>query len=133
MRPPAPAGSRRSCSSRSLARSFGARVSKASNRPRDKFTNMEYRVEQTATRWLGRAALALALAAMYLPVLMTFVYSFNASRIGTVWTGFSLGGYGRLFEQTELWRGAAAGCTIAAPGRPRSVCAGTPAPLGPAA
>ena len=48
------------------------------------------RSETLAAAWLGRAALAVVLAGMYLPVLMTFVYSFNASRIGTVWTGFSL-------------------------------------------
>src|SRR5688572_29740188 len=39
------------------------------------------------TRWMGRVALAAVLAGMYLPVLMTIIYSFNASRIGTVWTG----------------------------------------------
>ena len=55
-------------------------------------------------RGLGITALGSSVAGMYLPVLMTFVYSFNASRIGTVWTGFSLGGYGELFQRTELWR-----------------------------
>ena len=54
---------------------------------------MTHRIEQFVIRWLGVAALMLALAGMYVPVLMTFIYSFNASRIGTVWTGFSLGGY----------------------------------------
>jgi ABC-type spermidine/putrescine transport system permease subunit II len=91
---------------------------------------VEFRVEQTATRWLGRAALTIALAAMYLPVLMTFVYSFNASRIGTVWTGFSLAGYQRLFEQPELWRALYASCTIAAAASSLSVMAGTLAALG---
>ena len=57
-----------------------------------------------ASKWLGRLALALVLAGMYLPVLMTFLYSFNASRIGTVWTGFSLQGYAALFQQRALWQ-----------------------------
>jgi ABC-type spermidine/putrescine transport system permease subunit II len=91
---------------------------------------MEYRLEFGATRWLGRAALVIALAAMYLPVLMTFVYSFNASRIGTVWTGFSLGGYQSLFQQSELWRALRASCTIAAAASSLSVVAGTLAALG---
>src|SRR5438128_209360 len=67
---------------------------------------------------------------MYLPVLMTFVYSFNASRIGTVWTGFSLAGYRELFEQPELWRALLASCTIAATASSLSVVAGTLAALG---
>ena len=64
---------------------------------------MQYRFEQLVNRWLGLAALSVALAGMYLPVLMVFIYSFNASRIGTVWTGFSFRGYRDLFEQPELW------------------------------
>jgi ABC-type spermidine/putrescine transport system permease subunit II len=91
---------------------------------------MEHRLESTGVRWLGRAALATALIAMYLPVLMTFVYSFNASRIGTVWTGFSLGGYQSLFQQAELWRALSASCTIGAAASSLSVVFGTLAALG---
>src|SRR5438552_6789740 len=61
---------------------------------------------------------------------MVFVYSFNASRIGTVWTGFSLGGYRELFEQAELWRALSASCAIAAAASSPSVIAGTMAALG---
>jgi len=91
---------------------------------------MQYRIEQIANRWLGLGALALALAGMYLPVLMVFVYSFNASRIGTVWTGFSLHGYRDLFEQPELWRALVASCGIAAAASSLSAIAGTMAALG---
>jgi ABC-type spermidine/putrescine transport system permease subunit II len=91
---------------------------------------MQLLLEKTAIRWLGRAALAIVLIGMYLPVLMTFVYSFNASRIGTVWTGFSLGGYVSLFQHTDLWRGLAASCAIAAAASSLSVVAGTMAALG---
>jgi ABC-type spermidine/putrescine transport system permease subunit II len=82
------------------------------------------------SRSWGIAALAVALAGMYLPVLMTFIYSFNASRIGTVWTGFSLGGYRALFQHAELWRALMASCSIAAAASSLSVIAGTMAALG---
>ncbi len=91
---------------------------------------MQYRIERRVSRWLGLAALSLALAGMYLPVLMVFVYSFNASRIGTVWTGFSLHGYRDLFEQPELWRALVASCGIAAAASSLSAIAGTMAALG---
>src|SRR6266436_2591966 len=87
-------------------------------------------IERQFFRALGLIALAAALAGMYLPVLMTFVYSFNASRIGTVWTGFSLNGYGELFQRAELWRALAASCSIAAAASSISVAAGTMAALG---
>src|SRR5437868_2916353 len=91
---------------------------------------MQHRLQQLSTPWLGLAALALALAGMYLPVLMVFVYSFNASRIGTVWTGFSLSGYRDLFQQPELWRALVASCAIAAAASSLSAIAGTMAALG---
>ena len=81
-------------------------------------------------RWLGRAALAAVLAGMYLPVLMTFIYSFNASRIGTVWTGFSLQGYRELFAQGELWRAVGASAAIGAAASTLSVIGGTLAAFG---
>src|SRR3954453_13482628 len=80
--------------------------------------------------WFGIAVLAATLAGMYLPVLMTFLYSFNASRIGTVWTGFSLHGYRELFEQTELWKALWASCAIAAAASSISAALGTMAALG---
>ena len=91
---------------------------------------MRHRLEQLASRWLGLAALSLALGGMYLPVLIVFVYSFNASRIGTVWTGFSFRGYRDLFEQPELWRALLASCAIAAAASTLSAIAGTMAALG---
>lgn len=85
---------------------------------------------ELAIRWLGRAALAVVLVGMYLPVAMTFVYSFNASRIGTVWTGFSTAGYTQLWEQTELWRALGASCLIGGIAATLSVAAGALAALG---
>lgn len=43
-------------------------------------------------------ALALGLAFLYLPILLVVIYSFNASRLVTVWGGFSLHWYEVLFS-----------------------------------
>jgi ABC-type spermidine/putrescine transport system permease subunit II len=94
---------------------------------------MNHRHEQFAIRWFGRTALALVLAGMYLPVVMTFIYSFNKSRIGTVWTGFSLHGYADLWHEEELWQGLGASLIIGAAASTLSVLAGTLAALGLAA
>ncbi len=47
-------------------------------------------------------ALALGLAFLYLPILILIVYSFNASRLVTVWGGFSTRWYGALLEDRQL-------------------------------
>ena len=94
---------------------------------------MNHRAEQIAIRWFGRAALAVVLAGMYLPVAMTFIYSFNKSRIGTVWTGFSLQGYLALWHEEALWQGLSASLFIGAVASTLSVMAGTLAALGLAA
>jgi ABC-type spermidine/putrescine transport system permease subunit II len=89
-----------------------------------------FQMESFAARWLRRLALVVVLLGMYLPVAMTFVYSFNASRIGTVWTGFSLQGYATLFQQAALWRALVASCLIAGSASTLSVLAGTMAAVG---
>lgn len=43
-------------------------------------------------------ALAFGMAFLYLPILLVIVFSFNASKLVTVWGGFSLHWYGVLFE-----------------------------------
>ena len=91
---------------------------------------MRARTSNAVADWLGRIALAAVLAGMYLPVVMTFVYSFNASRIGTVWTGFSLNGYRELFAQGDLWRALGASAAIGAAASTLSVIAGTLAAFG---
>lgn len=88
------------------------------------------RFYRLASRWLGLALLGLVLAGIYLPVAMTIVYSFNASRIGTVWTGFSLQGYRALLEEGELWSALAASCLIGAAASSLSVVVGTMAAWG---
>lgn len=46
--------------------------------------------------------LAAGLAFLYLPLAVVIVYSFNASRMVTVWTGFSAEWYGELFADRQL-------------------------------
>lgn len=46
--------------------------------------------------------LALGLAFLYVPILSLIVYSFNASKLVTIWGGFSLRWYGALLEDGEL-------------------------------
>ncbi len=48
------------------------------------------------------AALAAGLAFLYLPILILVVYSFNASRLVTVWGGFSTRWYGALLQNQQL-------------------------------
>lgn len=38
----------------------------------------------------------------YIPILMTVIYSFNASKLTSVWEGFSLKWYGELFRDRDL-------------------------------
>jgi putrescine transport system permease protein len=48
------------------------------------------------------AALLLGLAFLYLPMALLVIYSFNASRLVTVWGGFSTEWYGRAFANGPL-------------------------------
>src|SRR5688500_2992555 len=68
---------------------------------------------RSLVRWLPRCVLIVALAGLYAPIVMTFVYSFNASkRIGTVWRGFSFEPYQKVFQQEELLNGLLASLLI---------------------
>ncbi len=46
--------------------------------------------------------LAVMLVLMYIPLAVTVVYSFNESKISTVWGGFSLKWYVELFRQRDI-------------------------------
>ncbi len=50
--------------------------------------------------------LGLGLAFLYLPILVLVAYSFNASALVTVWGGFSLQWYGRLFGNAQVLQAA---------------------------
>ena len=61
-------------------------------------------MSQAALRvgWGGRVVLALGYAFLYLPIVLLVVFSFNESRLGTVWTGFSLKWYYALMEDASM-------------------------------
>ncbi len=57
-------------------------------------------MERSRTPWVTTAAV---LAFFYLPVVVLVANSFNASRFGGGWEGFTLDWYRRLFTQREIW------------------------------
>ncbi len=65
-------------------------------------------------RWQLYTALALGLAFLYVPVLLLIVYSFNESRLVTVWSGFSTKWYGELLHNRQLLDAAWLSVRIAA-------------------
>ncbi|QYZ69611.1 ABC transporter permease [Neotabrizicola shimadae] len=52
--------------------------------------------------WFNVTAVALGLAFLYLPMLIVVIYSFNASKLVTVWGGFSTHWYGVLFANQDF-------------------------------
>ena len=48
------------------------------------------------------ASLALGLAFLYLPILILVIYSFNASRLVTVWGGWSTRWYTEFFNDRAM-------------------------------
>lgn len=81
-------------------------------------------------RWAGRAVLALVLVVLYAPVAMVFVYSFNASRLGSVWGGFSVKWYAELMKRDDLWQGLRNSLIVGSFASTFSVALGTLAALG---
>jgi spermidine/putrescine transport system permease protein len=45
----------------------------------------------------------LVLVFLYLPIIMLMISSFNESRFGGIWTGFSLKWYERLWQEKAMW------------------------------
>jgi len=63
----------------------------------------------------------------YLPIIILVVNSFNASRFGTGWQGFSMRWYARLLHEPEIWRAARNSLVIALGATALSVVFGTAA------
>ena len=55
-----------------------------------------------STRWLQILVLILGFGFLYIPIISLIVYSFNESRLVTVWAGFSTKWYGELFNNSQL-------------------------------
>ena len=50
----------------------------------------------------SKVMLILGLLFLYLPMFVLIVYSFNASRLVSVWAGFSTHWYGELFRDEQI-------------------------------
>ncbi len=74
-------------------------------------------------------SLALGLAFLYLPIAILVIYSFNASRLVTVWGGWSLRWYAALFEDRAMLDAAMASFGIAAASAAIATVLGTMAAL----
>lgn len=65
------------------------------------------------------------LAFFYLPILVLVVNSFNASRFGSTWGGWSLRWYERLFSHREIWEALQNTLIVAVAATAASVVLGT--------
>ena len=65
----------------------------------------------------------------YAPILVLVLYSFNASRYGGSWTGWSLTWYRRLWEEREIWHALQNSLVIAITATIASMVLGTTAAL----
>ncbi len=54
----------------------------------------------------GKLSLLVGFAFLYLPIFILMFYSFNESRLVTVWAGFSIKWYGELFRDTQMMSAA---------------------------
>lgn len=70
-------------------------------------------------------AMAFGLCFLYLPILVLIVFSFNASKLVSVWGGFSTKWYGALFQDSELLSAALLSIEIAALAATVSLIIGT--------
>jgi putrescine transport system permease protein len=75
------------------------------------------------------AALIGGYAFLYVPIIVVVVYSFNESRLVTVWAGFSTHWYGALLQNQQLLAAAWLSVRIAAANATLAVCLGTCAAL----
>ena len=67
-----------------------------------------------AGRFILPAFAAVTFAALYLPIASLIVYSFNKSKLVTVWGGFSFKWYGKLLEDDQILAALATSIKIAA-------------------
>lgn len=76
-------------------------------------------------RWKLYLFLGLGFAFLYLPVFLLIIYSFNESRLVTVWSGFSTKWYGELLRNQQLLAAAWLSVRIAATNASVAVVLGT--------
>jgi putrescine transport system permease protein len=79
--------------------------------------------------WVSVAALALGLAFLYAPILLVIGYSFNAGKLVTVWSGFSLRWYAEAFANEQLMASIGVSLRVAALSATLATVVGTTAAL----
>jgi putrescine transport system permease protein len=79
----------------------------------------------THRRWPLLTVLGFGYAFLYVPVLLLIIYSFNESRLVTVWSGFSTKWYGELLRNRQLLDAAWLSVRIAAVNATVAVLLGT--------
>jgi putrescine transport system permease protein len=79
--------------------------------------------------WFRMSALFLGFAFLYIPVALLIIYSFNASRLVTVWGGFSTKWYGELLRNEQILNAAWLSLKVAALSASLAVALGTLAGL----
>ncbi len=77
--------------------------------------------ESTGLRWCLWAGFLF----LYLPILVLVIYSFNESRLVTVWSGFSTKWYGELFRDRQIIEAVLLSLRIAALSATAAVALGT--------
>ena len=65
--------------------------------------------------WFNTTSLTLGFAFLYLPMILLVVYSFNESRLVTVWAGFSTKWYGELLRDQAFLDAAWVTVKVAVP------------------
>ncbi|OEJ66190.1 ABC transporter permease subunit [Magnetovibrio blakemorei] len=56
--------------------------------------------------WFNKVSLIVGFAFLYVPIILLVIYSFNESRLVTVWAGFSTKWYGQLFQNEGIMNAA---------------------------
>ena len=80
--------------------------------------------------WLGLGALISGFAFLYVPIVLLVLYSFNESRLVTVWAGFSTRWYGALAHDKAFVAAALTSLEVAAMAASLSLVLGTLAGFG---
>jgi putrescine transport system permease protein len=75
--------------------------------------------------WVRRVILILGLGFLYIPMLILIIYSFNSSRLVTVWAGWSTHWYGELFRDQAIISAVLLSLTIAFMAATMAVVLGT--------
>src|SRR2546429_3523638 len=78
---------------------------------------------------LNVTALALGMAFLYLPIVILIIYSFNASRLVTVWGGWSLRWYSEFFNDRAMIEAGLMSLRVAAAPAASATMLGTLAPV----